>query len=437
VSTNSTELFFQACRWTDPLRVSIEAPDPPSITEHSVHQPFALVGSDPRMDVRLNDAQVNRRHAYVQLVGGKVFCVDLQSKSGIQLQGRTRRSEIIEPGEALRIGPYWLRVLSTNGGLRPPADYAARKFSEEEELPEVALEFVNRLPGPTVWRMTTMLALVGRAPLCRVRLVGASVSRFHCSLVRTPLGLWVVDLFGKGGIRVNDSPVRSARLYFNAWAAGLGVIFGHDGGNVDALQQLPTLGGIANVDAGRDPTPFHRISSRAAPHNEYTATPQLRSDVSLHGGSLDGAPPALPHKDDAPAGRRPAAFALHIAFSSPDYNVDWRYDHAANDYLRSMGGTPHVEATTGEQLTAKNIVVMYTRETSAYDPFTPGSIHLQTEGTGPATVYRDGQAISGSWSKPSVQGSLQWLDAGGRPIDLNRGTTWIEVVPVGTPVTTS
>ncbi|GAC1638212.1 MAG: hypothetical protein NVS4B2_27210 [Chloroflexota bacterium] len=232
-------------------------------------------------------------------------------------------------------------------------------------------------------------------------------------------------------------PVRSARLYFNAWAAGLGVIFGHDGGNVDALQQLPTLGGIANVDAGRDPTPFHRISSRAAPHNEYTGTPQLRSDVSLHGGSLDGAPPALPHKDDAPAGRRPAAFALNIAFSSPDYNVDWRYDRAANDYLRSMGGTPHVEATTGEQLTAKNIVVMYTRETSAYDPFTPGSIHLQTEGTGPATVYRDGQAISGSWSKPSVQGSLQWLDAGGRPIDLNRGTTWIEVVPVGTPVTTS
>jgi predicted component of type VI protein secretion system len=30
--------------------------------------------------------------------------------------------------------------------------------------------------------------------------------------VLTPLGLWVVDLFGKGGISVNSTPVRSARL---------------------------------------------------------------------------------------------------------------------------------------------------------------------------------------------------------------------------------
>ena len=86
-----------------------------------------------------------------------------------------------------------------------------RQSAAEEELPEVALEFVNRLPGPTVWRMTRMLALVGKASLCRVRLVGNSVSKFHCSLVRTPLGLWVVDLFGKGGITVNEAPVRTAR----------------------------------------------------------------------------------------------------------------------------------------------------------------------------------------------------------------------------------
>ena len=100
--------------------------------------------------------------------------MDLQSKSGIQLQGRTKRSEMIEPGEALRIGPYWLRVLGSNGGLRPPADFAARKSVEEEELPEVALEFVNRLPGTNGVADGDHAALVGRAPLCRVRLVGAS-----------------------------------------------------------------------------------------------------------------------------------------------------------------------------------------------------------------------------------------------------------------------
>jgi len=80
---------------------------------------------------------------------------------------------------------------------------------------------------------------------------------------------------------------------------------------------------------------------------------------------------------------------------------------------------------------------MDTQQTAAYDPFTPGAIHLQTEGTGDANVYRDGQVIHGAWSKPSVEASLQWLDGAGKQIPLDRGNTWIEVVPTGTSVTTS
>src|SRR5262249_19779161 len=116
----------------------------------------------------------------------------------------------LDAEEALSLGPFYVRLKRDE---EPPgfAPFSALQ-ALDQDLPEVALEFVNRIPGPTVWRMGVPLALVGRAPLCRVRLVGSSVSRFHCSLVRTPLGLWVVDLFGKGGITVNEVPVRSARL---------------------------------------------------------------------------------------------------------------------------------------------------------------------------------------------------------------------------------
>jgi len=232
-------------------------------------------------------------------------------------------------------------------------------------------------------------------------------------------------------------PVRSTRLYFTSWAAGLGVIFGHDGGNVDALQQLPSLGNIYNIDSGRLAGPFYRITTRAAPHNEYTDTTALRSYAGAHGGATTGAPPSLPHKGDAPSGQRPSHFSLHIDFSYGDYNVEWRYDPAANDYRRFMGGAPHLDAASGKQLTAKNVIVMTTPETPASDPFTPGSIHLQTEGSGPATVYEDGQAIKGTWSKPTVESPLQWLDSSGAPIKLNRGNTWVEVVPAGNQITTS
>jgi hypothetical protein len=232
-------------------------------------------------------------------------------------------------------------------------------------------------------------------------------------------------------------PVRSTRLYFNSWAAGLGVIFGHDGGNVDALQQLPTFHSVYNEDANQVSGPFWRISTRVAPHNEYTSTTRLRSYAASHGASTTGSAVSLPHKGDAPPGNRPAHFTLNVQFSSPEYNVTWQYEPLRNDYLRFMGGSPHTDAVTGNQLSAKNVIVMFTTETSAYDPYTPGSIHLATEGTGKATVYEDGTAIQGTWSKQSVESPLQWLDSSGRPIKLNRGNTWVEVVPIGNTVTAS
>jgi hypothetical protein len=230
-------------------------------------------------------------------------------------------------------------------------------------------------------------------------------------------------------------PVRSTRLYFNSWAAALGVIFGHDGGNVDALQGLPSLTTIYDEDAGRVSGPFHRISSRAAPHNEYTSTQSLRLYAQNHGGDTSGSRMSLPHKSDAPVSQRPASFTLNVQFSYGDYNVRWVYDRTTNRYLRYMGGSPHVEGTTGKQLSARNVIVMFTQETPATDPFTTGAIHLTTEGSGQATVYEDGKAIPGTWIKSSVDSPLLWLDGKGNQIALNRGNTWVEVVPIGNQVT--
>jgi Protein of unknown function (DUF3048) N-terminal domain/Protein of unknown function (DUF3048) C-terminal domain len=232
-------------------------------------------------------------------------------------------------------------------------------------------------------------------------------------------------------------PVRSSRLYYNSWAAGLGVIFGHDGGNVDALQELKTLNTIFNVDADRVSGPFYRVSTRLSPHNEYTSTERLRQYAQTHGDGSGSSRMTIPHKDDASFSQRPARFRLSVQFSSTDYNVVWDYDRQSNSYLRSMGGVPHVDAITGQRLTAKNVVVMITDESPGYDPFTTGAIKLRTEGTGQATIYEDGRVITGTWSKPGVEDPLRLLDASGNSIALNRGATWVEVVPKGSNVTST
>jgi hypothetical protein len=60
--------------------------------------------------------------------------------------------------------------------------------------------------------MRRALVMLGRSRPCWVRLPSRDVSRIHCGLVRTPAGIWVVDLLGRGGIAVNEHPTRWARL---------------------------------------------------------------------------------------------------------------------------------------------------------------------------------------------------------------------------------
>ena len=63
--------------------------------------------------------------------------------------------------------------------------------------------------------MNRVMSLIGSASGCKFRLADPSVSSFHCSLLRTPLGLWVIDLLAPAGVSVNDALVRYSLLADN------------------------------------------------------------------------------------------------------------------------------------------------------------------------------------------------------------------------------
>src|SRR5947209_8935006 len=75
MSKFSLDLFLQACGASGPLHLSVEHAG--AAERYVLHQPFALVGGDPRADVRLTGGLVARRHAYLQVLGGRLVCVDL------------------------------------------------------------------------------------------------------------------------------------------------------------------------------------------------------------------------------------------------------------------------------------------------------------------------------------------------------------------------
>jgi pSer/pThr/pTyr-binding forkhead associated (FHA) protein len=201
VNESTLELFLAACGSDEPLRLGVGQRDELLSETRSFRQPFLVIGRRPESDLVLDHWQVSRRHAYLQLIEGRYYCVDLGSRTGTHGGDATERSGWLERGRAIQIGPF---------AVRPEWPSTAPKPSGP--TPSVTWELPGRAIGQAVWRMDRHLALIGRSPACKIRIVEPDVSKFHCSVVLTPHGVWVVDLLGQKGVRVNEEVVRCARL---------------------------------------------------------------------------------------------------------------------------------------------------------------------------------------------------------------------------------
>jgi hypothetical protein len=56
---------------------------------------------------------------------------------------------------------------------------------------------------------------------------------------------------------------------------------------------------------------------------------------------------------------------------------------------------------------------------------------IQTTGSGKATIFQDGNAVTATWNKQDKKSQMVFKDAEGKELALNRGQTWITVVPTG------
>ena len=130
----------------------------------------------------------------------------------------------------------------------------------------------------------------------------------------------------------------------------------------------------------------------------------------------------------------PSASNISFGFweGKADYDVEWKYDQASNQYLRFNGGKEHIDLETKKQLSAKNIVVLFAKERGPVDR----NLHMfyTTIGISKALVFQNGQVIAGTWQKDSRTSRTKFSDDKGREISFVRGVTWIEIVPAGNQV---
>jgi hypothetical protein len=211
-------------------------------------------------------------------------------------------------------------------------------------------------------------------------------------------------------------------------------LFVHAGGITPVLNLLAGSPLIdKNLYSGGNGSAIIQQPGRVAPYSTFVNPATLwafdPSDVS---------PPApIFHYAALPAGSVAGSGAsVHIPFSSTS-DVTWTWNASSGKYLRSYAGTPD-RLLDGSQTAATNVVVMTVP--TATGPWVENSeggheVDVTQTGTGPVVVMRNGVAITGTWTRASLTQPATLTATNGTPITLQPGNSWVELAPVGIPVT--
>ena len=161
---------------------------------------------------------------------------------------------------------------------------------------------------------------------------------------------------------------------------------------------------------------FFRRDDRPAPHNLYANIAALWPQLTSSGNAVPAFEYVAPGTEVAGT---PVTFAEMMVGS---YDVRWDWDATQRLFLRSQLGSPH-ELADGQASANTVIVLVVPYGTSPAG----GGPEAQTIGTGAAVVYTAGQKIEGTWTRQSATEPFH-LEAGGQPILIAPGRTWVELV---------
>lgn len=252
------------------------------------------------------------------------------------------------------------------------------------------------------------------------------------------------------------APIRSARTYFIDWASSYQEpIYVHVGGAnlpgpANALGQLDEYGWSGANDFNQFSIGFptfarnyNRVQlasgkSLATEHTMETSSERLWEyakddrNITTWTGKTSFTPWTF--VDDAAEGDRGPGAAITYDFWSgyDDFAVQWSYDPTTNTYARVLGGEPHVDLNTNEQIKVKNVVVLQTTEKGPIDELK--HMLYTTIGSGNALIFQNGEVLNAKWSKPSRTAELTFT-VNGKPVEFVRGPIWISVVDTSNKIT--
>ncbi|MEI7740928.1 MAG: DUF3048 domain-containing protein [bacterium] len=230
-------------------------------------------------------------------------------------------------------------------------------------------------------------------------------------------------VFANGDEVKKIGPVRSARPYAVDLMSEFNGMYLHIGGSPAALDEIANSNLIYNVGETLSPKTIYRVKTRAAPHNAYTDSENMAALFALQSRTFGPVAPWL-YRDEKKPDERSGNAGVVINFSTYQYEAEWKYDSAANDYIRYEGRVRHKDED-GSEIRAKNVAVMITSSKVLDDK---GRLDMPVIGTGKAMILSEGVVINGTWKKDSAADRLRFFGQEGGEVSFIPGTTWVEVV---------
>lgn len=314
------------------------------------------------------------------------------------------------------------RATTTTEAPAPASALTGRPVEEEvTERPVVAVKYDNR------HGKSTPQVGINAADLVYEITVEGTVTRF--------LALFQSRDAGPVG------PVRSAR------GSEIGLleelhrpVFAWHGANAVLARAVR---GAAIVPRSIDDVPglYYRDAGRPAPYDSFAVgTEELRATAPedatgppepLLTFAEGDAPAAPPSPTATPATTVHVVFPVAFARGGGPGGVPVRFHWDGEQWRRSQGGRPHVDAD-GEQIAVENVIVRFTDPADSGTRDVRGSLvpTAVVTGEGEAWVFSRGTVTVGTWHKPDAETRTTYRDEHGEEILLAPGQTWV-ALPYG------
>jgi hypothetical protein len=266
----------------------------------------------------------------------------------------------------------------------------------------VAAKIDNTFPG-SQWG-------IGAADIVYVEMVEGDLSRL--------MAVFHTTFPGEVG------PVRSVRTtdpdVLTAFGRPALMFSGGAGGPLDNFASAGLVDASPDVIGGA----YWRSSAASEPYNLHADVLKVASQL---GGIGRPTSPGFVFSDDLGgyAGQRDVD-RVSAAFANP---LSFRWSNGVWNYIRR--GAVQTDGATSEAFAFQNLLVQRTtaQPDGTVDVNGIPSFKSNSTGSGTFTLYRDGKAVDGTWSRPDAMSPTSYLDGAGNPVPFRTGKTWVVLAP--------